>query len=260
MFVFKLNHASKRALVIFFIIWWAIYCHLFHSCCALRLYQTGANFVSRSKTRSNMLTLVNAVYSILCHRLLQFSCRHFDMYFSITSKLPGVVILGHIQLDRAEHFIEQLTTEPGTLGIVDNIQATHAHLVNTLFKRKFHHYDTYIIHLQNIFDKEPSHRTISLNATYIILFKNMRKISQVSHLDKQVYPGGNGLLRATYPDTTNLRAHSYMVIDFNQAMPKKFCLCNTLSPNKDFLDVFAYGHASHSWTGRWTSAAGEGEH
>ena len=87
--------------------------------------------------------------------------------------------------------LQQLTTEPGTLVIVHDMQATHSHLLSSWFTHGAHHYDTSIIHLvQNVFDKDPSHWTISLNATYIVLFKNSRDMSQVSHLDKQVNPGG----------------------------------------------------------------------
>ena len=115
-------------------------------------------------------------------------------------------------LDGAKHFIELLTMEPWTLVIVDDMQATHAHLV------------------QNVFAKDPSHRTISLNATYISLLKNPWETSQYSHLEKQVHPGGNGLLTAAYHDATNATAHSYLEIDFNQAAPEIFRLRNTLFP------------------------------
>ena len=39
--------------------------------------------------------------------------------------------------------------------------------------------------------KGPIHRTISLNTTYIVLFKNCMDMSQVSHLDKQISPGSH---------------------------------------------------------------------
>ena len=137
------------------------------------------------------------------------------------------------------------------------MQAIHASPVSTWFMCKSHHYDTSIIHLvQNVFDKDPSHRTISLNATYIVLFKNPRDMSQVSYVDKQVYPGGNGLLTAACRDAMTTRAHSYMVIDFNQATPEKFCLHNTLLPAEDFPDALAYGPASQPWMRRRTSAVG----
>ena len=83
-------------------------------------------------------------------------------------------------------------------------------LVCSWFMRWAPHYDMSIIHLvQNAFDKDPSHRTISLNATYIVLFMNPRDMSQVSHLDKLVYPGGNGLLTAAYRNAASSRAHSF---------------------------------------------------
>ena len=52
---------------------------------------------------------------------------------------------------------------------------------------------TAIIHLvQNIFNKDPSHRTISLNDTYIILFKNPRNKSQCSTGTSNCTPAATG--------------------------------------------------------------------
>ena len=59
-------------------------------------------------------------------------------------------------------------------------------------------------------------------------------MSQVSHLDKQVYPGDNGLLTAACHDATSSRAHSYMVINFNLSTPEKFRPRNTLFPDEAF--------------------------
>ena len=59
-------------------------------------------------------------------------------------------------------------------------------------------------------------------------------MSQISHLDKQVYLSGNGLLRAAYHDATTTRAHGYMVIDFHQAISEKFRLRSTLYSDEDF--------------------------
>ena len=52
---------------------------------------------------------------------------------------------------------------------------------------------TAIIHLvQNIFNKDPSHRTISLNDTYIILFKNPRNKSQCTTGTSNCTPAATG--------------------------------------------------------------------
>ena len=110
---------------------------------------------------------------------------------------------------------------------------------------KSKHYDTYIIYLvQNIFD---SQRTISLNASYIILFKYPRDKSQVSHLDKQVYPGGNDILIATNRDVKAPCTYSLMLIDFNQTAPEKFRLSNTQFSSGDFPEAIPYRLTSRAW-------------
>ena len=62
----------------------------------------------------------------------------------------------------------------------------------------------------------------------------------------QVHRAGNGLLTATYHKATSSRAHSYVEFDFNQSTPEKFCLRNTLFPDEDFPEKFAYRPASQA--------------
>ena len=112
--------------------------------------------------------------------------------------------------------------------IMNNMQATHPCLVSDWFTHKFHLYDISIIYLgQNVSHKDPSHRTISLNANYVVLFKNPRDMSQISHLDKQVYPGGNSILTAAFQDTTVMRAPSYMELTSTRQCLRNFA-CTTL--------------------------------
>ena len=141
---------------------------------------------------------------------------------------------------------KELAMKPRILDIVEDMEATYAHLVNTWFTH--YHYETFITHLvHNVFDKDPSQRTISLNATYIVLFKNHRAMSWVSHLDNQVYLSGNGILAAAFCDAIVMCTVSYVVIDFNQLMPKKFCICNTLFPNEDIPEVATYWPTYKEW-------------
>ena len=66
------------------------------------------------------------------------------------------------------------------------------------FTRKAHHRNTSVIYItQNIFDKAPQNRTISLNAHYLVLFKNPRDKSQVEILGRQFNASFNfGLSRS----------------------------------------------------------------
>ena len=57
--------------------------------------------------------------------------------------------------------------------IMNDMQPTHPCLVSDWFTHKFHLYVISILYLgQNVSHKDPSHRTISLNANYVVRFKN----------------------------------------------------------------------------------------
>ena len=141
----------------------------------------------------------------------------------------------------AGNLTPQFKTTPGTLVVIDDMHATHSNIVSEWFTRKSHHMDSSVIYLvQNVFDKSVLHRTINLNATHIVLFKKPRDGSQVTHLDKQVFPGGGGLLTAAYRDITQNIRHSYVVADFNQATPDSLRIRDTLFPHDDFPNAFAY--------------------
>ena len=130
-----------------------------------------------SSGKSTLTTYLAALSSRVNARILVFYSHMQPAYRELAWQAPCPMEL----LDGEKHFTEQLTTEPETLDII-NMQVTHVHMVNAWFTRKSYHYDTSIIHLvQNVFDKDPSHRIISLNAIYIVLFKNPRNMSQVSH-------------------------------------------------------------------------------
>ena len=202
-----------------------------------RMLMAGCSGSGKSTLTTQLVARADRVMARCPVRIIVFYSHMQEAYREMAQLAPCPVEL----LDGTEHFTDAFTTEPGTLVIVDDMQATHARLVSAWFTRKSHHCDTSIIHLvQNVFDKDPSHRTISLNATYIVLFKNPRDMSQVSHLDHQAYPGGGGILTAAYRDATATRPHSYVVMDFNQSTPEKLRLRNTLFPEDDFPEAVAY--------------------
>jgi len=58
-----------------------------------------------------------------------------------------------------------------------------------IFTCKSHHREISVIFfVQNFFNKKKYMRTISLNAQYIVLFRNPRDNSQFAHLARQLYP------------------------------------------------------------------------
>ena len=74
--------------------------------------------------------------------------------------------------------------------VLDDLMAETDGRVTELFTKKSHHSNTSVMYLvQNLFPKHKESRTISLNAQYMVVFKNPRDASQVTHLVKQMYPG-----------------------------------------------------------------------
>ena len=77
-------------------------------------------------------------------------------------------------------------------GLQKDKNTSHIEMVSAWFTRKSHHMDSPIIYLaQNVFDKSPHHRTISLNSTQIVLFQT-REMGARYHIwiDKCFLPAG----------------------------------------------------------------------
>ena len=66
--------------------------------------------------------------------------------------------------------------------------------------------------VQNFSDKNRHMRTISLNAQYIVLFKNPHDSSQYVHLAKQLYLHNSRFAHEAYVDATN-RSYGYILLD-----------------------------------------------
>ena len=69
--------------------------------------------------------------------------------------------------------------------ILDDLMEETDQRVASLFTKKSHHRNISVMYIvQNLFH----HRTISLNAHYMVVFKNPRDVSQIMALAHQMYP------------------------------------------------------------------------
>ena len=69
--------------------------------------------------------------------------------------------------------LNTLKTKKRTLVIIDDLMTETDKSVSNLFTKGSHHRNLSILHLvQNVFDKNKHTRTISLNAHYLVIFKN----------------------------------------------------------------------------------------
>lgn len=158
-----------------------------------------------------------------------------EAYEKLLSSSPFPVVLHSEPLD------ESFEVKNG-LVILDDLQGSDSvGVIKDFFIKKSHHFNTSVIYLvQNLFDKDPAHRFISLNSTYIVIFKNPRDASQVTHLNKQIYPHAKNFLTSAYKTITEGGPRSYMVIDNYPETPEPFRIRNTLFPQSDFGNAFAF--------------------
>ncbi len=111
-----------------------------------------------------------------------------------------------------------------TLLILDDLmhEAGDAKEVGELFTRGSHHRNLSVIMIvQNVFHQGKIMRTASLNAHYMILFKNPRDAGQIKCLANQLFPGRTTFLVDAYKQATS-RPHGYLLLDLTQSTPEKY--------------------------------------
>lgn len=110
-----------------------------------------------------------------------------------------------------------------TLCIVDDLmKESDKEILCDIFTKGSHHWFVSIIYItQNIFENTPAYRTMSTNASYLVMFKNPRNMAQIMPISRQVFPKTPNFLTEVYNGETT-EPHSYIVADFKQATPQRF--------------------------------------
>ena len=100
-----------------------------------------------------------------------------------------------------------------------------------LFTQGCHHRKISVILItQNLYPGGKHARTIALNTWYMILMKNLRDISQVGILGRQLYPGkSKGFVKA-YEDALT---HGYLVVDISPRAEDQYRLRTNIFPGED---------------------------
>lgn len=121
-----------------------------------------------------------------------------------------------------------------SLIILDDLMAECADdkRLTFLFSKGCHHLNVSLIFVtQNIFHKGKEMRTCSLNANYLIVFKNRRDPSQIMHLGRQLYPRRTKFFQEAYDDATN-QPFAYLLIDLRNQTCENMRLRANILPNQ----------------------------
>jgi len=122
-------------------------------------------------------------------------------------------------------------SEP-VLLIVDDLMNETDDSVANLFTKGSHHRNNSVAFLvQNLFHKNKHIRTISLNAHYMVLYKNPRDASQFASLTRQMYPNKSAFAVEAYKDATK-EPYSYLFVDLRPEQDEDLRLRTNVFPDE----------------------------
>src|SRR3990167_1434163 len=107
--------------------------------------------------------------------------------------------------------LNSLTGADKNLVIIDDLMSSvgESKQISKLFTQESHHKNLTVIFLvQNLFYHGKEMRNISLNAHYLVLYKNPRDKSQIRYLAQQIFPENTKFLANAFNNAT-LHPHSY---------------------------------------------------
>lgn len=114
------------------------------------------------------------------------------------------------------------------------MEATKSAQVQKIFTIYSHHFKMSVIVLvHNLFPKEKFARDISLNCTYIVIFRSKRDKMQLTHLARQVFPGQTSYFLSAYDDAVNNRQYKYLLLDLHPSSGTEFMLRTNIFPTDE---------------------------
>jgi len=128
--------------------------------------------------------------------------------------------------------VNQFDGRSRALLILDDLMAEADDSIANVFTKISHHRNVSVIFLtQNLFHKNKHMRTISLNAHYLVLFKNPRDVEQFATLARQMYAKNWQFAVEAFRDATS-RPHSYLLIDLKSDTDEQYRLRTNIFPNE----------------------------
>jgi hypothetical protein len=115
--------------------------------------------------------------------------------------------------------IEEFSPAVRNLLVLDDLMQETGSAISALFTRGSHHRNLSIILVtQNLFHQSKEFRTISLNSSYLVIFKNPRDNTQIEHLARQMFPKRSMIVQDAFHRATQ-RPYGYLLVDLKQSTP-----------------------------------------
>lgn len=151
-----------------------------------------------------------------------------NTFSEMKKSIPNIIF--HEGLPNAELLEKHKSSH--TIVIIDDLMSdvVKNEEVEKMFTQGCHHRGISVIFLtQNLFAQGKCSRTISLNAGYIVLFRNLRDTQQVEYLARQI--GNKKNFMEAYNEALQ-DDYGYLVLDMNPSTPPPFRLRTKIFPGE----------------------------
>ena len=150
-------------------------------------------------------------------------------YEDLKTILPTIEF--HEGLDNAA--LTSITSADKNLLIIDDLMSSagDSKQISKLFTQESHHKNLTVFFLvQNLFYHGKEMRNISLNAHYLVVYKNPRDKSQIRYLAQQIFPENPKFLGNSFQHATT-NPHSYLVLDLHPDTSEDFRILTNIFPD-----------------------------
>ena len=139
----------------------------------------------------------------------------------LQQKYIHLAIKGLSDMNYLKEIFEDNKSKSGTLLIIDDQMQYIDQNVVSIFTIYSHHYNVSCLLLtQSLFLSNKFYRTVSLNSNYIVLMKNTRDNSSITHLAKQTHPFRTRFVTDSYLDATR-KPYTHLLLDLRQETPEE---------------------------------------
>ena len=196
------------------------------------------HFTDRLIRNADKLFDQKVVATMYCYTAYQ------PIFAKMEAEIPNISFYRGIPtIETIQEWIESSGREgrPHHLLILDDLQTTALESKDVADIATIHSHHSNISCLtvyQNIFGSGKYARTIALQAHYIIAMKNLRDLTQLSHLSRQVFPGKAQLLPEIMKHLTKKFQYPYLVIDLSPHSSTEYRLRTSIFPG-ELMRVFS---------------------
>lgn len=173
-----------------------------------------------------------------CNNIVYYYNQWQSQYDELENEIKINWIEGAPTMESIKKNTYSFKDKGGSIVVIDDFAHILDKSIVELFTVYSHHGHCSTLFLsQNLFDKNPFFRSISLNSTYISIFKNPRDKLQISAFARQVNPSNSKYIVDSYLEATKA-AYSYLFFDNHQKTQDKFRLRSRILPHESPMIIW----------------------